>query len=617
MISIRMPSTGSRAFFSAHRAAIVATVLIVAGGGGYYAYRASKQKNPETTYTLGTVERGTLVSSVSGSGQVSASDQLDVRAKASGQVLFVGVFQGKAVKAGDALVRLDDADARKSVRDAQNSYASAKLSLDKLLTPADDLSVVQAENSLNQAKRSETQSEQNLVQLQASTAQTIATANEDGYNASSQAFLDMPNHMKDLKDLRGSDADPDHNVTAFKHILGENSPLIAIWLRDHDAALASFNASFTFFKTVPRGADDATRYQLMSRTLDTENAVSQALQSAHAMLDAVVNTTYKGFDVASTVDSMRPKISSDISQINGDISKMQSSKDTVDTNTLDLPAQIKKAMDDINAAKESVSERTESLAKLKAGASAIDIQSQKLSLKQRQDALADAQDTLKNYVITAPFDGTVATFALKRGDQVSSGASVATLVTPMRFAVVTLNEVDAVKTKPGQKVTLTFDAIEGLKISGEVATVDTLGAVSQGVVTYGAHIQFDTQDERVRPGMSVSAAIATDVKTDVLLLPGSAVKSQGNSRYVLQFDPALVAGKKTITTALTPTSAAVETGASNDTSTEITGGLKEGDVVVTKSAAATSAAKAAPTVGGIGIPGLGGGFRGGGGPRGD
>ena len=104
------------------------------------------------------------------------------------------------------------------------------------------------------------------------------------------------------------------------------------------------------------------------------------------------------------------------------------------------------------------------------------------------------------------------------------------LITKQKIAEISLNEVDAAKVKVGQKVTLTFDAIDGLSITGEVSEIDALGTVSQGVVTYGVKIAFDTQDERVKSGMSVSAAIITDVKQNVLLVPNAAVKS--NERTV-------------------------------------------------------------------------------------
>ncbi len=606
----------------AHRVAVTALFVVVAVGG-YYGAGTLNKKTTATIYTLGTVEKGTLITSISGSGQVSASDQLDVHPKISGDVIKTYVVPGQQIKTGDVLVAIDSRDARKAVRDAENALVATKLSLEKIQNPADELTVVQTENALASAERAEVQSQQNLAQLKASTAQQIVSAYENGYSSASGAFLDMPNHMKDLKDLRGTEAAPDTNIAAFGHILGENSPLITNWVRDHDVALSKFNEDFTYFKTVSRDASDATRYTLINRTLITETAVAKALESAHAMLDAVVNTSYSLYTISATVNTLRPKITSDIAQINSDIGSTQSAKDTIDGITRDTPINIKKNEDAITAAQESIREKIASLAKLKSGADTLDLRTQQLSVQQRQDALSDALQKLNDYVIVAPFDGTVATFALKRGDVVSSSTNVATLITAQRFADVTLNEVDAVKIKTGDKVTLTFDAIDGLDITGKIADVSLLGTVSQGVVTYVARVQFDTQDERVRPGMSVRAAILTDVRTDVLLVPGSAVKtSQANGTYVLMFDTQTSSGKKTITTTTPPMPHAIEVGASNDTQTEITNGLKEGDSIVTKSAsvtAATSSSTARPTTS-IGIPGLGGGGGGGfraGGVRGD
>ena len=65
---------------------------------------------------------------------------------------------------------------------------------------------------------------------------------------------------------------------------------------------------------------------------------------------------------------------------------------------------------------------------------------------------------------------------------------------------------DFLTIKVGDKATLTFDAVTDLSISGQVAEIDTVGTVSQGVVSYALKIAFDTQDTRVKPGMTVSAA---------------------------------------------------------------------------------------------------------------
>ncbi|MDO8743163.1 MAG: efflux RND transporter periplasmic adaptor subunit, partial [Candidatus Azambacteria bacterium] len=222
----------------------------------------------------------------------------------------------------------------------------------------------------------------------------------------------------------------------------------------------------------------------------------------------------------------------------------------------------------------------------------LDVNSQELSIKQRENALLDAQEKLDDYYIRAPFGGVVAKINVKNSDSVSSGAAVVTFITWQKLAQISLNEVDIAKIKMGQKATLTFDAIPDLAITGEVAQIDSIGAVSQGVVTYNIQIAFDTQDDRVKPGMSVSAAVITDTKQDVLLAPNAAVKSQGGSYYVE-----------------TPTRQPVEIGIANDTMTEIISGLKEGDSVVTRTITASTQTNTTTPQTGLRIPGMGGGGR--------
>ncbi|MEK7094002.1 MAG: HlyD family efflux transporter periplasmic adaptor subunit, partial [Patescibacteria group bacterium] len=164
-----------------------------------------------------------------------------------------------------------------------------------------------------------------------------------------------------------------------------------------------------------------------------------------------------------------------------------------------------------------------------------------------------------------------------------------------QFAEISLNEVDAAKIKVGQKATLTFDAIEDLSIAGQVAEVDAIGTVSQGVVTYNVKVAFDTQDDRVKGGMTANAAVIIDMKTNILSVPSAAVKTQGEQTYVQILEG--TTGEKNnqgVTSKNTPSQQIVETGISNDTLVEIVSGLHEGDQVVVRttntSVAQTSAA---------------------------
>ncbi len=249
--------------------------------------------------------------------------------------------------------------------------------------------------------------------------------------------------------------------------------------------------------------------------------------------------------------------------------------------------------------------------------------------KNVDSANADYQNDLKiaaERTVTAPIDGTITTVNAENGialgktsssaastgssssssSSSSSGSSQAALVIEdlnSLKASVDVSEVDIAKVKAGQKATLTFDAVSDLTLTGKVEKVDSVGTVSQGVVTYTATIDFDSLDPKVKPGMTVTAAITTDVKENVLTVPNSAVKTSGATSTV----QTMVNGK--------PQTQTVEVGDSNDTDTEITSGLKAGDTVVTQTITAAQAAASSTTRSSTGLSGLGalggGGFGGG------
>ena len=66
---------------------ISAAIILAVGGGGYYLYHAHAAGSVQTRYVLAAAQTGTIISSVTGTGQISATDQLDVKAKASAWTL--------------------------------------------------------------------------------------------------------------------------------------------------------------------------------------------------------------------------------------------------------------------------------------------------------------------------------------------------------------------------------------------------------------------------------------------------------------------------------------------------------------------------------------------------
>jgi RND family efflux transporter MFP subunit len=234
-----------------------------------------------------------------------------------------------------------------------------------------------------------------------------------------------------------------------------------------------------------------------------------------------------------------------------------------------------------------------------AGADPLAIQSSKLALQEKQDALAQAQQALAETVVRAPFSGTVGELSVQRYQTIGSGTAVATLVSDNQNVNISVNEVDAAKLKVGEKATLTFDALPSISIAGTVASVNTIGAVSSGVVSYDAVVTFDTPNSDVKPGMSATASIITGTETG-LIVPQSAVKAANGQSYVLTFNPPLTGSSSSagVASLVPPTRTIVSTGLSDNTNIIIEKGISAGAQVVTQTvtaAAATASAAAQST----------------------
>lgn len=85
-------------------------VLIAAaviGGGGYFGYQYFKPKN-EVSYITETVKRGKISQTVSATGEIAASNLVDVGAQVSGQIKKMHVKIGDTVKQGDLIAEIDN-----------------------------------------------------------------------------------------------------------------------------------------------------------------------------------------------------------------------------------------------------------------------------------------------------------------------------------------------------------------------------------------------------------------------------------------------------------------------------------------------------------------------------
>ncbi len=132
LTSISNLITNAAAWFQ-HRSLFgkVFLVLLLIGTGYFLYTRFASSASAVPTYQTATVEKGTLIVSVTGSGQVSTANNVEVTTQASGVVQKIYVSNGDSVKVGQKIADLElDQVGKQRQLQALSSYQSAKNAVD-------------------------------------------------------------------------------------------------------------------------------------------------------------------------------------------------------------------------------------------------------------------------------------------------------------------------------------------------------------------------------------------------------------------------------------------------------------------------------------------------------
>lgn len=158
-------------------------------------------------------------------------------------------------------------------------------------------------------------------------------------------------------------------------------------------------------------------------------------------------------------------------------------------------------------------------------------------VSQSQATLRDARESLAKTTIYAPISGTVSQLLSELGERVSGssftqGTQIMTVADLSRMeARVDVGENDIILVKIGDTARISVDAYPEKKFVGivyEIAnTATTTGVGSQDQVTnFQVKIRISTKDVALRPGMSMTADIETETRSNVLAVPIQSVTTR-------------------------------------------------------------------------------------------
>ncbi|CAM2825565.1 efflux RND transporter periplasmic adaptor subunit [Paenibacillus sediminis] len=203
-----------------------------------------------------------------------------------------------------------------------------------------------------------------------------------------------------------------------------------------------------------------------------------------------------------------------------------------------------------------------------------------ISFEESRQALTDLENEIAKATLTAPFDGTVVSVNVKKGDQVKAYDPIATVADTTHLLVAaSFDKEDLQKVAVGMKADVTIQTVGDF--TGKVKVIPTIQDDSNNSDGGGGNqrpnddsidkyliVELDKKPSGLNRGNPLSVSIVTQRKENAILIPLSALRTIGSRTYVQVVDEN---GKREVD---------VEVGQQTSTDVEIVKGLTPGQKVV-------------------------------------
>lgn len=151
------------------------------------------------------------------------------------------------------------------------------------------------------------------------------------------------------------------------------------------------------------------------------------------------------------------------------------------------------------------------------------------SVEDAKAALSTDETNLGKASIRSPIDGVVLSRTVEPGNAVAASLQAVTLMTVAADLTqlelqVNVDEADVGAVRVGQKASFTVSAYPSRKYPAKITRVAYGSTKTDNVVTYITWLDVDNHDLSLRPGMTAAATITATERTEVLLVPNTALR---------------------------------------------------------------------------------------------
>lgn len=163
-------------------------------------------------------------------------------------------------------------------------------------------------------------------------------------------------------------------------------------------------------------------------------------------------------------------------------------------------------------------------------------------LRQAEADLLRIQTEIAKMTLRAPFDGIVTAIDTTLGAAVSINDTAVSLISNSGLEIESfVPEINISFLEVGDSALVTLDAYgEQVPFAARVVEIDPAETIRDGVSTYRVILLFDSEDQRIKSGMTANILITTDRREGVITVPQGVVMLKDGKRYV----PVKVGNKK-------------------------------------------------------------------------
>lgn len=486
---------------------------------------ATVLKNKKANYESFSVKKMELTEEVNITGKIKPSHSVDLAFEKSGRVERVDVKVGDLVRAGKALMVLDDSDLLAQLAQAEANIKMQRAKLSELKIGAKPEEVKIEEIKVSNAESAFVDAQRNLIDK----LQDAYTKSDDGIRNKLDQIFDDPRTVNPQILFSVSEWQLEIDIKSERI---ETEELLKSWKNSLDSL--STASDFNIF--IVTAKSNLTRIKSL---LD---------KSALAVNGAVSGPSL----TQTTIDSWKSDIS------------------TARTNLNTAVVNLSAAEENLRNAESAVVLAEQELVLKKSGATTDQIVAQEALVEEAEANALNTRAQILKATLTAPIDGVVTRLDMKKGEIAVPNEPVLSIISTSKFEVeANIPEADIGKIKVNNEAKITLDAYGDDEVfEAIVVAIDPAETLIGSIPTYKTTLQFIKEDERIRSGMTANLKIVSFQKQSVLAVPQKAIFIKNKEKFVKKIENQKISDVN------------IKTGLVINGNVEVTYGLKQGDQIL-------------------------------------